>query len=117
MVFLSWSIFRRSGEPCGRLFWPYHELYALYSPDFECRVYPGSQRTGGSRLRQRRQLVSHLSQDFAALVAPAMASLPCGLQIHAMRSLTVPMFLSTHGNDVLTVLVWTYWESNMVESV
>jgi hypothetical protein len=27
------------------------------------------------------------------------------------------MFLSTHGNDVLAVLAWTYWESNMVETV
>ena len=51
------------------------------------------------------------------LVAPAMASAALWIAIHAMRSLTVPMFLSTHGNDVLAVLVWTYWESNMVESV
>jgi iron(III) transport system permease protein len=51
------------------------------------------------------------------LVMPAMASAALWIAIHAMRSLTVPMFLSTHGNDVLAVLVWTYWESNMVESV
>lgn len=51
------------------------------------------------------------------LVMPAMASAALWIAIHAMRSLTVPMFLSTHGNDVLAVLVWTYWESNMVEIV
>jgi iron(III) transport system permease protein len=51
------------------------------------------------------------------LVIPAMASAALWIAIHAMRSLTVPMFLTTHGNDVLAVLVWTYWESNMVESV
>ena len=46
-----------------------------------------------------------------------MASAALWIAIHAMRSLTVPMFLSTHGNDVLAVLVWTYWESNMIEPV
>jgi len=51
------------------------------------------------------------------MVTPALASAALWIAIHAMRSLTVPMFLSTHGNDVLAVLVWSYWESNMVESV
>lgn len=51
------------------------------------------------------------------LVMPALASAGLWVAIHAMRSLTVPMFLSTHGNEVLAVLVWTYWESDMVETV
>jgi iron(III) transport system permease protein len=51
------------------------------------------------------------------LVVPALASAGLWIAIHAMRSLTVPMFLSTHGNELLAVLVWTYWESDMVETV
>jgi ABC-type Fe3+ transport system permease subunit len=54
---------------------------------------------------------------FPFLVVPALASAGLWIAIHAMRSLTVPMFLSTHGNELLAVLVWTYWESDMVETV
>jgi iron(III) transport system permease protein len=51
------------------------------------------------------------------LVLPALASSALWVAIHAMRSVTVPMFLSTHGNEVLSVLVWSYWEADMVEAV
>jgi ABC-type Fe3+ transport system permease subunit len=34
-----------------------------------------------------------------------------------MRSLTVPMFLTTQGNEVLSMLLWTYWDNDMVEAV
>ena len=34
-----------------------------------------------------------------------------------MRSLTVPMFLTTKGNEVLAMLLWTYWDNDMVEAV
>jgi len=30
------------------------------------------------------------------------------IAIHAMRSLQVPMFLTTQGNEVLAMLLWTY---------
>jgi len=51
------------------------------------------------------------------LVLPALASVALWIAIHAMRSLTVPMFLTTQGNEVLAMLLWTYWDNDMVEAV
>jgi iron(III) transport system permease protein len=51
------------------------------------------------------------------LVLPALASVALWIAIHAMRSLTVPMFLTTQGNEVLSMLLWTYWDNDMVEAV
>ncbi len=51
------------------------------------------------------------------LVLPALASVGLWIAIHAMRSLTVPMFLTTQGNEVLAMLLWTYWDNDMVEAV
>jgi iron(III) transport system permease protein len=51
------------------------------------------------------------------LVLPAIASVGLWIAIHAMRSLTVPMFLTTQGNEVLAMLLWTYWDNDMVEAV
>lgn len=51
------------------------------------------------------------------LVLPALASVSLWIAIHAMRSLTVPMFLTAQGNDVLAMLLWTYWDNDMVEAV
>jgi iron(III) transport system permease protein len=51
------------------------------------------------------------------LVLPALASVALWVAIHAMRSLTVPMFLTTQGNEVLAMLLWTYWDNDMVEPV
>jgi iron(III) transport system permease protein len=51
------------------------------------------------------------------LVLPALASVALWVAIHAMRSLTVPMFLTTQGNEVLAMLLWTYWDNDMVEAV
>ena len=51
------------------------------------------------------------------LVLPALASAALWIAIHAMRSLTVPMFLTVQGNDVLAMLLWTYWDNDMVEAV
>jgi iron(III) transport system permease protein len=51
------------------------------------------------------------------LVLPAVASVALWIAIHAMRSLTVPMFLTTQGNEVLSMLLWTYWDNDMVEAV
>jgi iron(III) transport system permease protein len=51
------------------------------------------------------------------LVLPALASVALWIAIHAMRSLTVPMFLTVEGNDVLAMLLWTYWDNDMVEAV
>jgi iron(III) transport system permease protein len=51
------------------------------------------------------------------LVLPALTSVALWVAIHAMRSLTVPMFLTTRGNEVLAMLLWTYWDNDMVEAV
>ena len=51
------------------------------------------------------------------LVLPALASAALWIAIHAMRSLTVPMFLTAQGNEVLAMLLWTYWDNDMVEAV
>ncbi len=51
------------------------------------------------------------------LVLPALASVGLWIAIHAMRSLTVPMFLTTEGNEVMAMLLWTYWDNDMVEAV
>ena len=51
------------------------------------------------------------------LVLPALSSVALWIAIHAMRSLTVPMFLTVEGNDVLAMLLWTYWDNDMVEAV
>jgi iron(III) transport system permease protein len=51
------------------------------------------------------------------LVLPALTSVALWVAIHAMRSLTVPMFLTTKGNEVLAMLLWTYWDNDMVEAV
>jgi iron(III) transport system permease protein len=51
------------------------------------------------------------------LILPALASVALWIAIHAMRSLTVPMFLTTQGNEVLSMLLWTYWDNDMVEAV
>ncbi len=51
------------------------------------------------------------------LVLPALTSVALWVAIHAMRSLTVPMFLTTRGNEVLSMLLWTYWDNDMVEAV
>ena len=51
------------------------------------------------------------------LVLPALTSVALLVAIHAMRSLTVPMFLTTQGNEVLAMLLWTYWDNDMVEAV
>lgn len=51
------------------------------------------------------------------LVLPAVTAVALWVAIHAMRSLTVPMFLTTRGNEVLSMLLWTYWDNDMVEAV
>jgi len=51
------------------------------------------------------------------LVLPALTSVALWVAIHSMRSLTVPMFLTTRGNEVLAMLLWTYWDNDMVEAV
>ena len=51
------------------------------------------------------------------LVLPALTAVALWVAIHAMRSLTVPMFLTTRGNEVLSMLLWTYWDNDMVEAV
>jgi len=51
------------------------------------------------------------------LVLPAITSVALWIAIHAMRSLTVPMFLTTRDNEVLAMLLWTYWDNDMVEAV
>jgi iron(III) transport system permease protein len=51
------------------------------------------------------------------LVLPALTAVFLWVAIHAMRSLTVPMFLTTRGNEVLSMLLWTYWDNDMVEAV
>ncbi|HWP57020.1 MAG TPA: iron ABC transporter permease [Candidatus Acidoferrales bacterium] len=51
------------------------------------------------------------------LILPALASAALWIAIHAMRSLTVPMFLTAQGNEVLSMLLWTYWDNDMVEAV
>ena len=51
------------------------------------------------------------------LVLPALTAVFLWVAIHAMRSLTVPMFLTTRGNEVLAMLLWTYWDNDMVEAV
>jgi iron(III) transport system permease protein len=51
------------------------------------------------------------------LVLPALASAALWIAIHAMRSLTVPMFLTAQGNEVLAMLLWGFWDNDMVEAV
>ncbi len=51
------------------------------------------------------------------LVLPALASVALWIAIHSIRSLTVPMFLTVQGNEVLSMLLWGYWDNDMVEAV